>query len=237
MTLPRKKTMERAFVEEAAKQLDVIWHVGPDREEPDFIVVEVGKSFGLEVTEVFAGAQGRKGSAMKIVESKSLKHTEAMRRDYEAVHNVPLGVKFVGDLYSVNSKTVVEALIAIDFPQRPMLHLERVDLDGVRIHARKGLRPIWINVMDQVGWVHRDPHQKIKDAIRSKARELPRYRASAGADMRLLIVADHFHNSGKLELESNAAFDLGGFQQVYFYSRPQSVTVLWPHRRLSDCRR
>ncbi len=33
-------------------------------------------------------------------------------------------------------------------------------------------------------------------------------------------------NSGKLTLEDSAAFDLCGFQKVYFFSRPECVTVL-----------
>jgi len=227
MTRAFKKVRERSFVEEAAKHLGAAWHIGDDREHPDFLIAEGGKKFGLEVTEVFAGTQSRAGSAMKILESGKHKRIESLRQAFEATQAVPLRVQFVGDFCDSNLTNVVDALIAIDFPSKPVAH--RVILDehnGLRVHATKALRPEWYNVMDRVGWLDRAPQRKIADAIKSKAQELPRYKSAAGADVRLLIVADRLQNSGKLSLEYDATFDLRGFQSVYFYSRPECVTVL-----------
>lgn len=62
MTRPSKKEGERFFVEKAAELLGKTWCLGLDRENPDFIVSEGEKQFGLEVCEIFTGAQSRAGS-------------------------------------------------------------------------------------------------------------------------------------------------------------------------------
>ena len=43
------------MTEEAAKFMGKTWDVGPDREQPDFLVTEGAQQFGLEVSEIFAG--------------------------------------------------------------------------------------------------------------------------------------------------------------------------------------
>ncbi len=164
---------------------------------------------------------------MKILESNTHKRIESLRRSYEATHAVPLRVQFVGVFSDATLANVVDQLIAADFPTKPVA--EKVVLDekkGLRVHAMKTLRPEWYNVMDRVGWVDRKPEQKIADTIKAKVQELPRYKSAAGADVRLLIVADRIQNSGKLTLEDEAIFDFQGFQAVYFYSRPECVTIL-----------
>ena len=93
---------------------------------------------------MFAGAQSRAGSAMKILESGRHKRIESLRRAYEATHAVPLSVQFVGNFCDENLATVVDALVAVDFLSKPVAH--KVVLDeqkGLRIHAMKALRPEW----------------------------------------------------------------------------------------------
>jgi hypothetical protein len=51
-----------------------------DSERPDFIVIEDGRQFGLEVTQVFIGEQGATGSVMKAEESKSQRVMDELRR-------------------------------------------------------------------------------------------------------------------------------------------------------------
>src|SRR5690348_14732664 len=65
MTRPLQKRRERIFVEEAGRLLGKTWVLGDDREHPDFIVVENGKRFGLEVTQIFIGPQSDAGSFLK----------------------------------------------------------------------------------------------------------------------------------------------------------------------------
>jgi hypothetical protein len=226
MTRPLKKTRERFLVEETAKRLGKAWDLGPDREHPDFFVKEGAQQFGLEVSEIFMGPQSRAGSAMKEVDSNTQRAVEALRHEYEAIANTPLTVKFVGDMCAENIAAVVRALIGEDLPSKPVGH--RVIIDegrGLRVHVTKAFRPDWYSVNHRVGWVDRFPIKRIAEAIEKKAKELPRYREAVGANIRLLIMADRIHNSGKFMLEETTALDLRGFQAVYFFPYPETVIV------------
>jgi hypothetical protein len=226
MTRPTKKARERFFVEEAAKHLGVVWSLGSVQESPDFIVNEALQAFGLEVCEIFTGPQNRAGSSMKRAESVTQRDLNRLRLEYEATNQIPLIVKFVGDLSMENVALIVPALVAEDFASKPIRHHVVIDHDnGLRVHVTKSFRPDWHSINHRVGWVDRNPVKRISDVIENKAKELPRYRA-AGTDIRLLIVADRTHNSGKLLLNQHIASDLHGFSVVYFFSYPQSVTVL-----------
>jgi len=228
MTRKLQKARERSFVEEAAKHIGAAWDI-EDGERPDFIIVEGAKKFGLEVTQIFTGQQNRSGATMKTGESTRLKRIDALRRAYQATHDVPLWVRFTGRLSEETLANVTASLVAIDFPSKPQLH--EVTLDegkGLRVQAVKACRPVWHYTDDSRGWVDRAPQRHIENAIRDKAEKLPQYRSAAGNDVRLLIVADRLQNSGKLTLQGDAAFDLQGFQKVYFFSRPEYVIDLEP---------
>ena len=226
MTRPLKKTRERFFGEQAAKCLGVAWTLGPDRERPDFIVNEGEQQFGLEICEIFTGPQRRAGSAMKESESNNQRDLNRLRLEYEAITQIPLSVKFVGNMSSENMASVVPALIAEDFASKPILHHVVIDEDnGLRIHVTKAFRPDWISVNHRVGWVDRNPMGRIAAVIDKKSKELPSYRDAAGSDIRLLIVADRTYNSGKLMVNQTFALDPRGFSVVYFYSYPESVTI------------
>jgi hypothetical protein len=227
LTRPSQKKRERFFVEEAGRSLGKTWKLGEDREHPDFVVTEGAQQFGLEVCDVFMGQQGRAGSAMKAKESNTQRLVNALRLEYEAIANIPLSVKFVGDMCAANLATVVPALIARDFPSKPIGHHFIFDSGGgLRVHVTKAFRPDWYSVNDRVGWVDRNPQNIIANAIEKKAKELTRYMDAAGCDMRLLLVADRIQNSGKLLLEERAAFDFHGFQVVYFFPYPEPAVIL-----------
>lgn len=226
MTRPSKKQRERFLAEEAGKVLGKAWELGLDRENPDFVVTEGDGRFGLEVCEIFTGTQSKAGAAMKANESNMQGAVNSLRCEYEATADIPLVVKFVGNMCAENLAAVVPALIACDLSSKPIGHRDVLDWGaGLRVHVTKSFRPDWYSVNDRVGWVDRDAAPRISDAIAKKSRNLSRYRQSAGADIRLLIVADRIHNSGKLLLEESRTLDLRGFRTVYFYSYPESVTV------------
>jgi hypothetical protein len=94
------------------------------------------------------------------------------------------------------------------------------------VHVTKAHRPDWYSVNDRVGFVNRNPHGIIADAIMKNADELPRYKQIAGIDVRLLLVADRISNSGKLMLDKGAQFDLRGFNTVYLFPYPEDVIIL-----------
>jgi hypothetical protein len=227
LTRLAKKNRERFFVEETARSLEKTWSFGEDREHPDFVITEDGRQFGLEVCEIFMGPQGRGGSDMKAKESASQHSVNALRLEYEAIANIPLGVKFVGDMSAANMAAVVPALVAADLPSKPIAYHFEIDTGkGLRVHVTKALRPDWYSINDRVGWVDRNPHKIIADAIEKKADELTRYKESAGSDIRLLLVADRILNSGKLLLEERGVFDFHGFQAVYFFPYPEAAIIL-----------
>jgi hypothetical protein len=127
---------------------------------------------------------------------------------------------------AANLAKIVPELIAYDWPSKPVRHPKVLDwATGLRVHVTKGLRANWYSMNDRVGMVNRDAIPQINDAIAKKALKLSDYQRKAGADIRLLIVADRVHNSGKLALEQPGPVDVLGFHAVYFYSRPESVLI------------
>ncbi len=233
MTRPLQKRRERIFVEEAARLLGKTWDLGDDREHPDFMVVENGKRFGLEVTQIFTGPKGDAGSSLKAGESKTQRTVNGLQRQYEAIENIPLTVQFVGNMEADNLATVIPALLVQDLRSKPLryhfvhdttvAHPARARL---RVHVTKALRPNWYSVNDRAGFVHRNPHRFIADAIAKKANELTRYKESAGDDIRLLLIADRISNSGKLMLDGGAQFNFHGFKAVYLFPYPEDAIVL-----------
>lgn len=162
MTLLLKKNRERFFVEAAAKLMGKTWTIGPDRERPDFLVTESAQQFGLEVCEIFTGQQNRGGSAMKEKESHGQQTVDALRREYEAITNIPLIVKLVGDVCPENLALVVPALIVEDLASKPVAYQGKIDLNtglraGLRVYVTKSLRPNWFSMKDRVGFVDLSP--------------------------------------------------------------------------------
>jgi hypothetical protein len=196
------------------------------------LVIEDGAQFGLEVTELFAGQQGKGGSALKAQESFTQRSIDDLQCQYEAVSDVPLTVRFVGSMEPENLATVVAALVSQDLQSKPngyhfvhdttVQHPHRARL---RVHVTKGRRD-WYCINDRVGFVERNPQPAIARAIESKSKELDRYRVAVGDDVRLLLVANHLTNSGKLRLESSGKFDLYGFKAVYLLLYPEAVIIL-----------
>jgi hypothetical protein len=239
MTTALQKNHEQHFVAMAAIRLGKSWSLGPECEHPDFIITEDDHKFGLEVVEIFTDGKGIRGSANKRIESDTQRRIESdtqrminsVRLEYEAIENAPLTVKFVGDIGVDNMVKVVPRLAALEIRSKPMSHHVIVDIQEelrarLRLHVTKGFRPDWINVMDRVGWVGRNPIPQIKAVIEKKSQKLLRYRETAGFDIRLLIVANRIHNSGKLTLDGQASLDKKGFQEIYFFSYPETVLLL-----------
>jgi hypothetical protein len=164
---------------------------------------------------------------MKAKESTAQRAVNALRLEYEAIANIPLSVKFVGDMSAANMATVVPALVAENLPSKPIAHHFVLDSStGLRVHVTKAFRPDWYSVNDRVGWVDRNPQNVIANAIEKKSKELTRHKGATGPDIRLLLVADRILNSGKLLLQEGPAFDFHGFRAVYFFPYPEAAIIL-----------
>jgi hypothetical protein len=231
ITTQLKKNRERFFADLAGKLLNKTWILGPDREAPDFFVTEGTNQFGLELCEIFTGAQSpRAGSAMKTNESHMAKTIEVLRREYEAKANIPLRVHLVGNVCPETLALVVPALIAEDFASKPVAY--RVKLvpntglrAGLSIHVIKAHRPEWFSGNDRVGWVDHNPMPRIIAAVTEKSKKLREYQQAVGADIRLLVFADRINNSGKLSLDEQMSTNLQGFRAIYFLSYPHNIVV------------
>jgi hypothetical protein len=235
VTRPEKKQQERFWAEQVARHLGTVWALDSEREAPDFVVTEGDVQFGLEVTELFKGQQGPNGSIEKTRESRTQRSVNGLAREYEAIADVPLTVKFVGNMEEDNLKTVVPVLVAHDLSSKPIGYRFIHDTETahplrapLRVHVTRGLRSEWFCINDRVGFVDRNPRNIIATAIERKAKDLVHYRAAAGNDVRLLLVADRIMNSGKLMLRDEMRFCLHGFEVVYFLSHPEGAVVLMP---------
>jgi hypothetical protein len=227
VTRPLQKQRERFFTEQAIRSLGTDWIVLEECESPDFIIAEGDRRIGLDVSDVFMGPQSGAGSAMKQGESHMHRILNHLRLEYEAPTGIPLHVKFVGRIEPETTAGVVPALIALNLASEPLGYRTVIDTKlGLRVHVTKGNRQEWYSVMDRVGWVDRNPQKIIADAIKSKSKKLPRYQAAVGSDVRLLLVADAIHNSGKMSLQEDYAFDFHGFEAVYLFLYPEAVIVL-----------
>lgn len=221
------KAQERFFVEEAARSLGLRWEVVEDRESPDFLIEDGRCRFGLEVSELFAGPMGNRGAARKAAESIHQKTIDRCRRAYEKERDVPLGVKILGNVTKEAMEELLAILLAQDFARmRPGERFEVEISAQFKVHVTRALRHQWFRVNDRVGWVNTNPLPMIEAAVAKKSELLNTYREVAGADIRLLLVANRMFASGKLKLVENSTVDTQGFRVVYFFSYPETIKVL-----------
>lgn len=242
--LDRKKQKERYFVEDAARLLGLRWMLNPDnRENPDFIVTEAGRRFGLEVTSVYIDtpARHRKGSKAKARESNMATAIRRCQAAYEERCPTPITVRLVGHIVPDDQDAALgrldDQIRAIDLENWPYGAQRAVEIDvntssPLTAYVTKGSKIPWTYVPDKVGFVNRSPTAHISELIQNKSSHLCRYRSNSGlTDIRLLIVADRTWRSGKLELCEPSPFDIKGFSTVYFLSYPEIAMVL---PRLND---
>ncbi len=231
MTRPSQKKRERFFTEQAIRSLGVGWAIREECDPPDFIITEGDHKFGLDVAQIFMGQQSGRGSTLKRAESETHNALNALRLQYETETGINLNVKFLGRIAPDNLANVVSDLVALDLASKPLTYQtvveKRPGLDaGLKLFVTKSLRPDWYSVNDRVGWVTLNPQSIIAAEIKKKSKKLPQYKAAAGDDIRLLLVADRSKNSGKIAPQVGDAFDFHGFKAVYLYPHPEEAIVL-----------
>ena len=220
------KRQERFFAEQAAHKLNVPWDIGEDRESPDFVVTEGNLTFGLEVSELFTGPMRTSGSIRKTEESIHQDTINRYRKVYEDKTGILLRVQILGTINESTMGELVNRLVRHDFAARKVGEQIRFRFNhNFKAHVTKALRGEWFRVDDRVGFVNTNPLPIIRKAVAKKARNLDRYQLAVGADVRVLLVANRLHSSGKLKLVEEARIDTCGFHAVYFFSYPESVTV------------
>jgi hypothetical protein len=232
MTRPYKKLLERHYLQSAACVLQCDWRALDDREIPDFIVEEGSARFGIEITEIFAGSEHADGAILRKQESIRQKRIRDLQRAYEAEESIPLIVQLVGYLSDRNIGQILPGIRSLDLAQRPVTYqtnfkIEIGDDPSLSVYVTKSLRPNWFYVDDRVGAVRDNARSCITGAIERKSNRLEVYKREAGTDdIRLLVVANRIQNSGKLILGDVSPMDLKGFRTVYFFSYPESVSII-----------
>ena len=235
MTSELQKRIEHNFVLKASQLLNFQWEIVDQREEPDFIIREDNRTFGLEVREIFLNEnQNRGGSALKQTENHRSKQLKTFADSLEKKSDLALHVRLLrkpdaGNISECELKELHHALTAENLESRKIGYQTQFCLAcGTKVWVTKEFRSRWYVLNDRVGWVSQDPIKLVQTAINSKGKKLRTYRKNAGPDVRLLLVADHLNNSGKITLSSTTSrsFDLQGFTKVYFLSHPSEALEL-----------
>lgn len=254
MTRILRKQNECFFVKEAAKLIGVEWKLVAREESnggPDFIVHEGRNSFGLEVCEIFSGkVSPKKGSKLKEKAVTNQKLINEIRQQYEGMEeNVPLYVKFLGDVRDSNKRQIVRTLLDMNLKEKSFPYSEnrvlKYDSSNLKISVRRlpddwprdrlYNRPDWFSVKDSVGWVEKNT-RKISETIENKSHKIGLYQTNIAkefglkdpenCDIRLLVVSDHMWNYGQVELDKVLVNNLHKFNDVYLFTYPGKLTVL-----------
>ena len=252
--LSQQKRDEYRFAIAASHLLHAQWELIPRCDEseggPDFIVHQKDHSFGLEVHEVFKGAaSGKKGAALKRKQSEDQLRIDRIRQQYEdTAGNIRLCVQFLNTPDEERVDQVIEELcnrnlqektfpyqnnFAIEQEERLLkIFVSRLPNDWPR---DKLYRPDWFIVADAGGFVETNS-KKISESANAKSENICRYRrnvakdlglmGSQDADVRLLLVADHMWNFGKVEANDEWSRNSHEFDAVYFLRFPESIMVL-----------
>jgi hypothetical protein len=226
-----QKRFERFFAEQAIRSLGVGWTIHEERDPPDFIIADGDHYFGLDVADIFGGAQNVNGSVMKRAESDTQKQLNSLRRQYEDQTGVSLCVKFLGPIAADTLARVVPELAALDLAAKPLAYQTTVEIllgfdAPLKLYVTKSNRSDWFAMNDRVGFVTRNPDSFIMAEITKKSQKLAQYKALVGDDVRLLLVANRIQNSGKIGHKTDSAFNLHGFKAVYFFPYPEKALVL-----------
>ncbi|MFO1125263.1 MAG: hypothetical protein U1E25_08300 [Methylocystis sp.] len=226
-----QKRLERFFVEEAIRSLGVSWTIHEELDPPDFIIADGTHHFGLDVADIFGGAQNVSGSVMKRAESDTQKQLNNLLRQYENQTGVSLCVKFLGRITPDALARVVPELVARNLAVESIGYQTTLEIlvgfeAPMKLYVTKSYRSDWFAMNDRIGFVMPNPDSFIAGEIAKKSKKLAKYKSRVGDDVRLLLVANGVQNSGKIGHNTDSAFDFHGFKAVYFFPYPEKALVL-----------
>lgn len=168
----------------------------------------------MEVTECHIGTKSKTGSKLRSAERSNEKWLDGIRQEFASHISAQIHVRFLGKATATSRRSLLDALRASNFEERPDFVHVHMRIKGGQFWAFKCPCPSWVFMEDRVGWVSSDASY-LQREMDAKANNLARYR-EACLSVRLLVVADRIFNSGKLEIENGFAPDLRGFEAVYF---------------------
>ena len=250
----QQKRDEHRFAIAASRLLHAQWELVPRCDEseggPDFIVHQKDHSFGLEVQEVFKGAASeKKGATLKRKQSEDQLRIDRIRQQYEdAAGNIRLYVQFLNTPDEERIDQVIEELCNMNLQEKTFSYQNNftIEQEGGQLkifvsrlpndwERDRLYRPDWFIVADAGGFVETNS-KKISKAANAKSEKIYRYRKNVAkdlglmgpqdADVRLLLVADHMWNFGKVEVNDEWSRNNHGFDAVYFLRFPESIMEL-----------
>lgn len=250
MTKIAQKTEERQYFETARGIMETVWEniSKPEQEKPDFVVKDGDHQFGLEVTRIFKDQSGFGGSGAKSLEGQRQRQLDKLRRKFGNQHAAKIHLRLLRHPHRSPASTlskeeiheVWEELLKSELDKKPIgFGFYRTLPGGNKLQVTVEYHARWYVIDDQVGFVYQEDldeeypenwqtlKSKIENAIDEKLCNFAEYVSNAGADIRLLIVADRIYNSGKMRFSrpEEISIDTQRFQAVYFMSYPQELTV------------
>lgn len=220
------KIQERIYVESAAKLLGVTWQIDDIAEPPDFLVVDDGHSFGLEVRQVFADRETFSGSPSKRKETLKSRTISRIADVYYSKGGLPVSAKFLGSVSEEDVESIARVMLS-NYVSTPWLqtivHFPDTKIYVTALPSEVGQYRRWVSVSDRVEWVRSATQSDLQYAIDRKTPNLALYKQKF-SDVVLLLVAERLFNSGRLALPSiKCTVTNPGYSSIYFLSHPEAV--------------
>lgn len=218
-----QKGFEFEVARATASLLGEDWQI-VSRESPDFSVTADGMTFGLEVTQLFAGPTDKDGSSARRAESANAAWLHAIQAEFEQASPAKLYLSFRGEASDDARTEILEILAAQDLANKGPDFWFKRPLRGGFLHVRTGLVTPWRFMNDAEGWASFDDGP-LRAAIEKKSAKLERY-SRDHEDVRLIAFTESSLNSGKLVITHFDGISLGGFSKIYLLRYPFELVVL-----------
>jgi hypothetical protein len=218
------KVLERIHAESAARLLGYEWQLAEIPEPLDFQVQFGGRTFGLEIRQVFADQEQAFGSPSKRSESLNAKIVRRLADRYYLRGGMPIAAKFVGPVQAVNTDEIVAAMLghSLAYPSRTVIEIGRLKVYMSAVPSELRGYHHWLYIDDRVGWLRPATSQELQAAVDRKADNLVLYKQRY-KDVVLLLVADKTFNSGRMNVNEDLSVLNPGYTEIYFLSHPEAA--------------
>jgi hypothetical protein len=230
MTRPIQKNEEQRYAKRASELLMENWCISQPNNEldwPDLLIKNGDQEFGLEIRKVFKDEK-KGGSPSRTGESSRKKQLQCSATEYYKAFSCSVKVQLNGDpgnpcelakiIGDEAKKLGVWEQVKVHLSNHRWMYVRRLP-DEFQQYKK------WVLLSDAVGWVGILSSKDLQKAIDMKAKKLPRYRRNV-EQVRLLLVCDHFQNSGKTSFTETEKLNKKEFDRIYFMSYPDKIIEL-----------
>lgn len=233
-----KEIRERTYLYWFLKQRSI----SPDRierpEPPDFVITVNGSETAIEITNLFAGTSTPgKGSELKKQESFRTNWLQRLSRKYYAENDIPISLNialrenaildeelassildWLGNLSGINECEHIEKTIRSKNEKLCTVYVATLpNAEEFSNYCR------WKCINDSGGFVPPLTKSHIATVLDDKQRKISSYKNVCNR-VWLLIVADRFTNSGRLDFSHGLPqVAKSGFEEIWVLDYPQSI--------------